>query len=218
MAFALFRRKHGEAPRQANDGEAVYRALMDGLAEMERCGVDRAILTVHKTEPSHDARGRWLSKTDYVYHPFDTLGEAEQGMIAEREHYQVVALVRDNVGGAVRYPDKGVEVYRRTRIVPLLPKLKPESELHYVTDGGAHTGEGIKQFAQSAAESGWNSSDVRRAVEAGIQEYKGITTRLMEKGGVYRALEQMEERRYTPSEQMMADMRKDIASAASARN
>lgn len=218
MAFALFRRKPAEAPRKANNGEAVYRALMDGLAEMERRGVDRVVLTVYETEPSPNASGRWLSENDFAYHPADTLGEVEQGMIAGQKHYQVVALVRDNVGNAVRYPDKGVEVYRRTRIAPFLPDLKPESELYYVTKGGIHTGEGLKLFAQSGAESGWNSSDVKKAVEAGIQEYNGITMRLMEKGGVYRTLEQMGERQYTPSEQMMADMRKDIASAASARN
>ena len=178
-----------------NQNDSVYRALMNSLDEMDRQGVDRVVLTLYESEPSQDTTGRWLTAgKDTNYYLFEMLDETEQGMIKEGKHYTVVALVRDNVGDVVKYEDRGVEVYYRTHIVPFLPRLKPESELNYVTDGGVHTGEGLRQFAESAAEDGWNPEAIEQRVRLGIQEYHDITRKLMEQAGVYDALERMEQR------------------------
>lgn len=207
MAFTLFKKRQEvrEKSPTPNQNGSVYRALLNGLNEMERHGVDRVILTLYESEPSQNATGRWLTAgKDTNYYPFEMLDGTEQGMIKDGKHYTVVALVRDNVGDVVRYADKGgVEVYNRTHIVPFLPKLKPESELNYVTEGGARTGENLKQFAESVAGNGWSSQAIDQRVNAGIQEYHAITRKLMEKAGVYDALKRMEQRQFTPFEQVM---------------
>jgi len=206
MALALFNRKQEvkEKPRTSNNIN-IYRALMTGLSEMERQGVDRVVLTLYASEPSQNATGRWLTAgKDTNYYPFDMLDETEQEMIKEGKHYTIVALVRDNVGNVVRYADNGgIEVYTRTHIVPFLPELKPESELNYATKGGAHTGENLKQFAESVARNGWNPEAIEQRVNAGIQEYHTITRNLMKWAGVYDSLERMEQRQFTPFERVM---------------
>ena len=207
MVFTLFKRRQEvrEGFPTQNQNGSVYRALLNSLNEMEKQGVDRVILTLYESEPSKNATGRWLTAgKDTNYYPFEMLDETEQRMIKDGKHYTVVALVRNNVGDVVRYADKGgVEVYNRTHIVPFLPRLKPESELNYVTEGGAHTGENLKQFAESVAGNGWNPEAIEQRVNAGIQEYHTITRKLMEKAGVYDALKKMEQRQFTPLEQVM---------------
>ena len=206
MVFTLFKRRQDvrEKVPTPNQNGAVYSALMNGLDEMDRQGVDRVVLTLYESEPNQNATGRWLTAgKDTNFYPFEMLDETEQGMIKNGKHYTVVALVRDNVGDVVRYGDKGVEVYNRTHIVPFLPRLKPESELNYVTEGGVHRGDNLKQFAESVAGNGWNPQAIEQRVSAGIQEYHGITRKLMEKAGVYDALQKMEQRQLTPFEQVM---------------
>ena len=208
MAFALFKRRQDVTKKAPipNQNGAVYRALINSLDEMDRQEVDRVVLTLYESEPSQNATGRWLTAgNDTNYYPFEMLDETEQGMIKNGKHYTVVALVRDNVGDVMRYADKGggVEVYNRTHIVPFLSRLKPESELNYVTEGGVHRGDNLKQFAESVAGNGWNPQAIEQRVSAGIQEYHGITRKLMEKAGVYDALQKMEQRQLTPFEQVM---------------
>ena len=208
MAFTFFKRKQQDVRKNAptpNQIDAVYKALMSGLNEMEIQGVDRVVLTLYESKPSQNATGRWLTAgKDTNYHPFETLDETEQGMIKAGKTYTVFALVRDNVGDAVRYADNGVEVYRRTHIVPMLPNLKPESELNYVTEGGVQTGENFKKFVDTVATgNGWNPEVIEQRVNSGIQEYKVMTRILMEKAGVYDALKRMEQRQLTPFEQVM---------------
>ena len=207
MAFALFKRRQEVKEKSSipNQNGSVYRALLNGLNEMEKQGINRVVLTLYESEPSQNATGRWLTAgKDTNYYPFEMLDETEQGIIKDGKHYTVVALVRDNVGDIVRYADKGgVEVYNRTHIVPFLPKLKPESKLNYVTKGGAHTGEKLRQFAESVAGNGWNPDAIEQRVNVGIQEYRAVTRKLMEKAGVYETLKRMEQRQFTPFEQVM---------------
>ena len=208
MAFALFKRRQDVTKKAPipNQNGAVYRALINSLDEMDRQEVDRVVLTLYESEPSQNATGRWLTAgKDTNYYLFEMLDETEQGMIKNGKHYTVVALVRDNVGDVMRYADKGggVEVYNRTHIVPFLSRLKPESELNYVTKGGAHTGDNLKQFAESVAGNGWNPEAIEQRVNVGIQEYKATTRKLMKQAGVYDALQRMEQRQLTPFEQVM---------------
>jgi hypothetical protein len=187
----------------------VYRSLVRGLDEMERRGADRVILTVYEDEPSTTMQGKWTpdSKPNTIdYYPFEVLGDAEQEMVRGGKHYTVVALVSQKVGGLVEYRDRGVERYRRTRIRPFLPRLRPESNLSFVTEGGVFTGPSIKEFAKSAANDGWTPELIEKRVSLGINEYCAKTKELMEKAGVYAALQEMEQKN-TPFEQIMIEMR-----------
>lgn len=194
MAFTFLKTKGKASEKtQADQANPVYKALLTGLDEMEKQHVDRIVLTLYESEPSQNARGRWLTAgKDTNYYPFEMLDESEQEMIRDGKHYTVVALVRDNIGDIVKYGDSGVELYQRTHIVPFLPALKPESELNYVTEGGAHTGENLRTFAENASGNGWNQEAIEQRVNAGIREYRATTKRLMEKAGVYESLRRME--------------------------
>lgn len=194
--------------------QEVYDALVKGIEELRRHHVDLAVLALYESEPSSNATGRWLTAgKDTNYHLFETFGEREQELVRNKKHYERIALARKNIEGVISYPDDGIEVYRRTRINPLLPKLKPESELNYVTEGGIYYGEDIKEFAKTAAKSGWTKATVEKAVRAGMAEYKDITGRLMHDAGVYKTLEQMEKVGYGPFELIIRDMRLQMAQA-----
>ena len=211
MAFAFFRRK--ERSSKTGEPSTVYDAFTNGLSEMERRGADRVVLAVYKSEPNGNASGRWLTSDDTNYYPFEMLDGSEQEMIMDSNHYEVVALVRDDVGNVKKNPGSGVERYHRTRIHPILPALKPECELNYVTGGGVYTGEGLREFSRTAEKSGWTPEMIGEAVEAGIEAYRDKTVELMERGGVHDSLESMEKREYTPLEKLLVDMRRDIASS-----
>ena len=173
---------------------------------MERQGVDRVILSLYESQPDQEAFGKWSQSTPY--YPFEMLNETEQEIIKSKKSYEVVALVRENVGRIVQYPEPGVEKYNRTHVHPMLPKLKTGSGLDYVTKGGIYIGEELKKFVQNGDESGWTPGIIREVIQNGIQEYHNITKRLMEKAGVYKTLEKMESRKYSPFEQIMLDIRK----------
>src|SRR3989344_4105745 len=117
--------------QRTDSSEELYKALIDGLAEIQRQGVDRAILKIEECEPASDVTGRWSTFNESNYYPFETLTEGEKENILGEKHYAVTSLVADNVGGVVKYQSPGVEVYQRTRVHPFLPKLKPESNLNY---------------------------------------------------------------------------------------
>lgn len=219
MTFTWFKPKTDEKeilpvkpiPR-TND--AVYRALIAGLDEMETQGVDRVVLSVSKTEPGFEG-GRWLNEREIASYPEEMLTGAEQEMITSRNHYGVIALVRGNVGDMVRFPERGIEVTQRTHVNPFLYGLRPDSPLHYATECGVHHGENLRAYAETGARLGWTPEGIERSLRDGIQEYHGVTMRLMEQGGVYDALQRMNERRVTPFEQLMDQMRLDISLARS---
>lgn len=195
----------------ANQEGPIYQAFVNGLNEMGKEGVDRVILTLYESEPK-EVRG-WIKSDRANYYPFEMLDKKEQEMIMGKKHYTVVALVGDMVGNVVKYKDKGVEVSHRTHIIPLLPKLKPESKFNYVTEIVIYTGENLKEFAKSLEGSDWTPKIIEQNFKAGIEEYRAKTTEFMERGGIYQTLERMEKRRYSPSEQLFADIRNNIASA-----
>ena len=196
MVLQLFKRKTEEKPPRIldkGDSVAVRQALMEGLNEMERQHVDRIVLTMYESEPNPNVRGRWINVgKETRYYPFEMLDEAEQTMINEGKTYTVISLVRDNVGNVISYSDRGIEKFHRTHLVPMLPPLVPESQLNYVTEG--FLSNDLEQIAKDAVKSGWTPEAIRQRVQEGIQEYKGITRKLMEKAGVYDALERMEKR------------------------
>lgn len=113
----------------------------------------------------------------------------------------------------MKYEDNGVEKIHRTHINPMLPKLKAESPLNYVTESGVFFGEPLKQFAKSVESDGWTPEAIQQRVQAGIEEYHNITSKLMADAGVDRVLERMNQRKYSVFEQIMNDMGSNIASA-----
>lgn len=195
--------------------EEIHAALINGLAEMKRQHIDHVVLTLHETEPSENARGRWLTVgKDTNYYPFGFLPKNEQEMILNGKHYERVALVTRDVGGFIEYRGDGVEVYHRTHITPFLPKLLPECLLNYVTEGGAWTEEdNVRKFAKVATSLGWTKESIEKSVAAGMQDYHNKTKKLMQNAGVYAALEKMEQKRYSPFQQIMAEMRQQINQA-----
>ena len=170
---------------------------MRGLKRIQEEHVDRAVLIVEECEPNKNASGRWSSFDESNYYPFETLNDQEQKMILNKKHYFVVSLVNNEVNDIIKYDGVGVEVYRRTYVIPLLPKLKPESPLYYITEGGAHIGEMIRAYAKEASKD-WTPEIVEEMVEKGIKEYKAKTQKLMEKAGVYNSLKKIKQKKYNP--------------------
>ena len=204
-------------PKPSAGPEAVYQSFIDGLDRMETEGVDRVILTLHEAEPRPNPNAsEWILPEEIPrYYPFEVLEESEQKMILEGKTYVVDSLVRNDVGGFVKYKDKGIERYHRTHGIPVfLQRLKPEANLNYFTEGGMiATGEGgVRKFAEDAAMGGWNPEALERVVDVGIPEYHKVTRRLMESAGVYNALERMESEQ-SPFERLMYGVRERIDSA-----
>lgn len=195
----------------AYDGPA-YKALMEGLKRIKEEGVDRVVLAADDCEPNKNATGRWSSFNESDYYPFEILSPREQEMIKKGKHYVVAALVNNDVGGIVKYPKEGVEVYQRTHVAPLLPRLKPESNLNYITQGGVHTKEMIRAYAREVSDE-WTAGMIEKRIEDGIKEYNAKTMELMEKAGVYKTLDEMNQREHSPFEKILYDMRKNINAA-----
>jgi|SRR3990167_5265640 len=191
----------------------MYRSLINGLAEMRREGVDIVVLSLYESEPSKNVTSQWLSGEEIRYYPFEMLSDDEQNMILEGKHYTRVALVRNNVGGIIEYNSDGVEIFCRTHLHLYLPQLTRESELNYVTRGGAWTGDKLKEFAEYVEKSGWTEELIKERIGEGLEEYHAKTIELMKKEVVYKSLEVMEQRKSTPFEQMLANMRTQIEQA-----
>lgn len=175
----------------------LYMAFCDGLEDMKKQGIDIVVLGYFKFEPEN-AGGQFLSAQDCAYYPFELLPEYEQNLLRdekrEPKHYGRFALVTENPLGAVKYGSEGIEVIRRTHIVPFLPKLAPECELNYVTRAGVHSMDNLEHVVAVGEKSGWTPQLVKKAIDDGIQEYHEKTKMLMEQAGVYKALERMEQR------------------------
>jgi regulator of replication initiation timing len=188
--------------------EEIKNVLKEGLEEMRKLGVDRVILTIYETEQSETATGRFLTGGDYNYYPIETLTPDEREFIKEGKTYEVIALVL-NDGVCVKYPKDGIEIYKRTRIKPFLPRLKEQSSLNYVTEGGVV--DDLSEFANYAKESGWEPDHIRKRIKAGIEEFKYVTHELiLNNSELQKRLEEIEKRQKTPSEEMMDEMRENI--------
>ncbi|GEM_PF-6407497 len=201
------------APKRAVDNTAVYHALCAGLEKLKTGYADAVVLALYEADGDPSVVGRWIDMNETRYYPFEILPEAEQEMIRSGKTYERVALVMPDVCGVRGYPTAGVETFKRTHIHPLLPKLIPESQLKYVTTGSFAGEEQLQDFVRSAAKSGWAPETIDKAVSDGLAEYRGITRRLMEQGGVMKALGEMEQRQCSPSEQIFADLRNQVAKA-----
>lgn len=205
MVFELFtkQKERKEIAKPTDKHNPVYDALESGLDEMERQGVDRVVLSVYEGEPDPNAFGAWNSGEDFNYYPFEMLNETEQRMMLDKKHYGVISLVRDNVGVVVAYLGRGIERYDRTRVHPMLPAMKPESNINYFTQGCVYTGNRLKEFAEESAIAGWTPEMIEKRVGIGIQEYHDITQKLMEKAGVYVSLERLNKRGCSAFDEVM---------------
>jgi len=185
------------APKPQQKASLVYNALLDGLAEMRKQGVDRVILGVYESPKSDNCplTGRFINANEMAYYPFDTLTPSEQEMILSGRDYRVTALVTKNVGDLVTYPGDGVESYRRRKMFPFLPELNHDSGLNYLTAGGVYTGESLEEFARKVEGCGWTPELIAKRIKAGIQEYNDVTVRLMESAGVHESIKRISERK-----------------------
>jgi len=223
MVFSLFKREIEQEGRpNIEKGMAqVYNTLVRGLKEMERQGCDRLVLTLYESEPDPEVRGRFIEMGETRYYPFEMLDKAEQETIRAHNHYTVVSLVREDVGRIRSYPSRGLEIVQRTAISPLLPKLLDATDnLKYVTKIGGSMGKDalVRFLRESGANKVWSPEAIEQRVKHGIKEYKATTRRLMESEGVHKSIETMEQRQYTPFEQIMIDMRSGIDKASKGGN
>ena len=180
----LFKRKEVENP--------VHTALLNGLDEMKKHNVDRITLTIQETEP-RETSAMWVTSPHERYYPLEILTDEEQEMIKAGKHYESAALVLENVGGMVTYPNNGLERVQRTSRVPVLCPME-EKDYIYDTEGGIITKESLKSFADLAQSRGCTPEMINQRVQEGIQEYHDKTSELMEQAGVYETLERMEQR------------------------
>ena len=118
MVFSLLKRKHKKAPSTSSIN-ATYEALIAGLNEMERQGVDRITLQLYELEKSPNTHNL-VRHTEFAYYPLEILEEPEQEMIRGKRNYRVISLVTDNVGDT-KGDIRGVEDYQRSHFIPFLP-------------------------------------------------------------------------------------------------
>jgi len=194
------------------ENSPIYLALINGLKEMKKQGVDRILLTLYESEPDEDAFGEFLPDGWANYYPFDILHSLEQKIILDGKTYTVISLVTSNPEGLVRYPTEGVEKCHRTRLYPMLSKQKPESEYNYFTKCKLSSiGDELRAFAKWAEELDWTPKVIESAIKPRIGEYHDITKRLMEKrGDIYNSIEIIEQRGCSLIEQMLAEIRENI--------
>ncbi|MCX8194658.1 MAG: hypothetical protein N3G22_00920 [Candidatus Micrarchaeota archaeon] len=197
---------------KGTNGE-VYQALREGLDKMKRLQIERIPLMVEEAGPSGESKKAvgWspINRLNLGYYPYATLHEIEKEKIDENKHYIVASLFyRKGVGGE---PDiERVEVVHRTRIFPLFPA----SGKHYYSVAYHYDGDSIKIFADDNQKiEGWKGAEVEEAINKGIREYLAITKELMEKAGVFKALEKIANRAVSPFDQILSDMRNSIEKA-----
>ncbi len=208
MAFSMFKKR-----KALKIAEEVYSALVEGLDEMERKGVERIALTVNESKPDKNALG-WNPLSGSNYYPHEMLDGEEQRMVGSGRHYEVGALIRDHAGGVSENERRGVELVYRTHVKTLLPiGEEVRNPLNYITKRRVISSEEeLEQFADDVAALNWTPEEVRNAVAGGIKEYLLTTERLMDAAGVHSRLEKMNGN-YSPFEQIMRDVRSNIESA-----
>ncbi len=196
------------------NADSVYNALISALNGMDKNCVGRIILTLYEDKPDNGVNGRWINPEETIYYPFETLTQDEKRMWQGGKTYRVIALVTEGNGNPVSYNGNGIEMYLRTHINPLLSQLVPESQLRYVTKGGAYTNEqNIRELARSGSESGWTEESIQTAFNYGMHQYKEVTKRLMKEAGDYKSLQRMDQRNKSSLEEILSSIRERISKA-----
>jgi len=196
---------------QINTDE-VYNTIQEGLKEMESKGIDRITVALGETEKNPNASG-WIEMNQSNYYDYELLDSDEQKMVDEKKTYAVMALVIENPFNAVKYNGKGMENFTRTRVFPLLPTLKPKSNLYYVVSGGFLTGEDLKQYVSEVvkANEDWTPENLKNVLNQNMQEYQEKTKQaLRDHTGLQYRLEKMEERKHSPQEEILNTIKEQI--------
>ena len=203
--------------RYGRQATRIAEALENGLAAMRRSYVDRTVLSVEYPEPS-DMRAGPANRGGHSYYPFEMLPACEQRAIKPSvdatcwngKTYVVWALVDADVGNGMHtYPSAGVEQVHRIHSVPFLNELRPESSLLYDTHVVFYgTPSELHDFSLRLAKAGMTTSMLNTRTAEGIREYHAVTRRLMEKAGIYAAVQRMDENGYVPeADTLLAEVR-----------
>lgn len=200
--------------------EQIYETLMSGLAKMRRQGVDYIDLGLYETNPEKPKGGTFIDLLEG--YPFENLSAQEQQLILGRKHYEKYVLADVNprgnaVNGVVKIERRHVN---KPHGIVLLPEeaVTPESPWNYHTRFFVMTGEDLKRFAEHVEKQGWIKELFEQSIQNGIQEYLSKTKELMQKAGVDHALERMEEREYSPFEQILVGLPEQFYNAAPKTN
>src|SRR3989344_948889 len=208
MSSGILKGKSETPKLVENDKSDLYKTSVKGLDRIEKEGVDRVILSVTEIGPQ-DNVARFIDAEEINYYPFGLLLKDEQRMMLEGKHYQVIALVTEEVMGQKRNKTRGVEVYNRTHFHPFLPYLDKTSNLKYISKGGVYTEEnGLANLCQ---ELDWTPELFEKGLLQGINWYNDQTRALMKNHTeLQENLKQIQERDCSPIEQILKEVRKVI--------
>jgi hypothetical protein len=96
----------------------------------------------------------------------------------DQKSYSNISLVcnktKDGITG------KGIQICKRSRTNPMLPKMIPESEFYYLTKAKTiliNDEEGIKTYLDSIKDQGATPEIVEESFNRGLEEYNKIQQR-----------------------------------------
>lgn len=195
-----------EMPNLKGESLAIYNVLVGGVDRIQKEGITRVYLFSQEMEPDKNAFGQWIDTKRTAYYPYEMLDPREQEVILNRKHYSAGFLISDNVPGVIKHQNYGFEVVERTHIHPMLPELKKGGDtinkMNYFRSDCLYDSEQMKLIAEQMAKAGMTAQKISSLIEEGIKNYNQITPKLMEEAGVYKKLEQMDQRGLTPFEQI----------------
>lgn len=171
----------------------VYRELQEGLTRMQREGIDFLVLRTEELD-----RNQRVGEEDieFLHVPApQALDSVERDLIEKGKSYQRIGLVAGDLGGLVKSNIQPcVEFMYRNRFNGrFLCKFRDDVRA-YTTSRKILRGEEIKDYAKNLVSAGCTPEQVRDVISGNIVEYREITGKLMEKGGVYDSIAKLEKR------------------------
>ena len=185
----------GAAPIAKLEENRVYVALMDAFARMEREWVDRALLFLY---PFNYKALERMPRLEAPYHPYEALTAVEAAYVRTGEPYTVLALVLELDAEDPAASSRGVEFFHRVPTGALAGGV-----FEYQTFGRIMRGRQIGDIAHRFLSQEISERTIGDKLKEEIGEYRDITRHLMERAGVYAALERMEQER--PSARSVQD-------------
>jgi len=170
--------------------EEITDKLVEFSEIMKQKNIPVITLSIYESEPQ-EFKGGWQDINASQYFPFEILEKEEQELIKNKKHYTRIDIVQGELPGIRTYKNPGIEQIQRRRVHPLLPKLIDESPLYYETD---MSGVSYETMANTWANSNIKIEDIDQAFKEGMQNYRNVTERLYEQTGVYKSLNDLEEK------------------------
>lgn len=171
----------------SHSSQEMGSAILRAFAQMQSHGVERLVVNAAPGVNEKSKPGGWVEIRYFQYYPEATLQKCEKDLAQKREPHQIIALVAENAS-VMKRGDISIEVIDRVPVHLMASNPKQIQNFPEILMGT----KGVFEFAEmNEAQKGMTIGEFESAVENGIAEYKQILQGLLEKSGVFDAIENM---------------------------